>query len=234
MKKLLLLIPLLALFWHPVHAQAPAQVDCSTSVACNSSTGPSNTALGYPIWKGFGIENENWLGFPGCALAASTSGQICMSNGSSSQPTYQSATALSSLSAVTTIACADLIPEQPSTTLEKATACQLSLFVGTNSLSSGTSITPSCAAEDNFGSNTATGGTFTVNAPTGCTAAEGQILIIHIKFTNVQTYSWNAAFVGGTNALPTTSTGSSKGDWAAFRYDSINSKWDYLAVAPGF
>lgn len=98
----------------------------------------------------------------------------------------------------------------------------------------GTSITPSCAVEDNYGTMTATGGTFTVNAATGCTQTEGQKLLLHLKFTNSQTYSWNSAYVGGTTALPTTSTGTSKGDWVGFRWDSINSKWDYLATATGF
>lgn len=103
---------------------------------------------------------------------------------------------------------------------------------------SGTSITPTCTVEDNYGTMTASGGTFTVNAPAGCSVTggpfEGQKLLLHLKFTNSQTYSWNAIFAGGTTALPTTSTGTSKGDWVAFRYDSINSKWDYVATATGF
>lgn len=134
------------------------------------------------------------------------------------------------------IAATDLLAlySQANSELTTVTPPALALFVGTNALTSGASITPSCAFEDNFGSNTASAGTFTVNAPVGCTAAEGQKLLLHIKFTNAQTYSWNAAFVGGTTALPTTSTGSTKGDWLAFRYDSINSKWDYLAASTGF
>jgi hypothetical protein len=101
------------------------------------------------------------------------------------------------------------------------------------SLASGTSITPSCLAEDNYSNITVTAGTLAVNAPTGV-PVEGQRLTLHLKCTNVQTYSWNAAYVGGTTALPTSSTGSSKGDWIAFRYDSFNSKWDYVAIATGF
>jgi hypothetical protein len=105
-----------------------------------------------------------------------------------------------------------------------------------NAGGSGTSITPSCAInnEDNYGNFTATAGTFTVNAPTGCVPYEGQRLTMHFKFTNSQTYSWNTAFVGGATALPTVSTGSSKGDWLGFIYDSINSKWDFVAAATGF
>jgi hypothetical protein len=101
-------------------------------------------------------------------------------------------------------------------------------------IAGGTSATPNCAYSTNYSTATATGGTFTVNAPTGCQPFDGQSLKLHIKYTNAQTYSWNAAFVGGTTALPTTSSGSSKGDWVAFLYDSINSKWDYVATATGF
>jgi hypothetical protein len=105
-----------------------------------------------------------------------------------------------------------------------------------NAGGAGTSVTPTCAIdnEDTYGTFTATAGTFTVNAPTGCVAFEGQRLRLHFKFTNAQTYSWNAAFVGGTTALPTSSTGTGKGDWIGFIYDSINSKWDYVATATGF
>lgn len=118
----------------------------------------------------------------------------------------------------------------------QVSACSALATLSNSVAGSGTSITPSCAVddEDNYGAMTAAGGTFTINAPTGCTAFEGQRLRIHLKFTNSQTYSFNAAYVGGTTALPTTSTGSSKGDWLAFLYDSVNSKWDYVATAPGF
>jgi hypothetical protein len=130
-------------------------------------------------------------------------------------------------------------PNQYCSVVSDGTNYQLSAcqpLVTDNVGGGGTSITPSCAIdnEDNYGAMTATAGTFTVNAPTGCVAFEGQRLRLHLKFTNAQTYSWNTAFVGGTTALPTTSTGSSKGDWIGFLYDSINSKWDYVATATGF
>lgn len=116
----------------------------------------------------------------------------------------------------------------------QVSACDMLLT--SNQGGAGTSITPSCAIDnqDNFGTFTATGGTFTINAPTGCVPFEGQRLRLHPKFTNAQTYSFNAAFVGGTVALPTTSTGGGKGDWLGFLYDSINAKWDFVALAAGF
>jgi hypothetical protein len=108
-------------------------------------------------------------------------------------------------------------------------ASSLNLSVG-----GGTSATPNCSYSLNYSTATAASGTFTINAPTGCTPTEGKKLTLHFKFTNSQTYSWNAAFTGGTVALPTTSTGSSKGDWLAFLYDSVNAIWDFVAIATGF
>jgi hypothetical protein len=93
----------------------------------------------------------------------------------------------------------------------------------------------SCAVdnEGDYGTITALGWTFTVNSPNGCNAFEGQRLRLHLKFTTSQTYSFNSVFVGGSTALPTSSTSSSKGVLALF-YDSINSKWDYLSTATRF
>lgn len=94
------------------------------------------------------------------------------------------------------------------------------------SMADATSITPTGDTADiNITTNTQTAGTFTVNAPSG-TPVDGQILRIRIKSTNVQTYSWNAIYRGGTLALPTASTGSSKTDYMMFIYNSADSKWD--------
>ena len=82
--------------------------------------------------------------------------------------------------------------------------------------------------------NTQAVGTLTINAPTG-TLADGQKLIFRLQSTNVQTFSWNAAFVGSTDlALPTVSTGSSKYDYVGFIYNSTAVKWQLLAKNFGF
>jgi hypothetical protein len=72
---------------------------------------------------------------------------------------------------------------------------------------SGASIISSCAVdnENNYGTITASGSTFTVNAPTGCTAFEGQRLRLHLNFTISQTYPLNSVFVRGSTALRTSS-----------------------------
>lgn len=82
--------------------------------------------------------------------------------------------------------------------------------------------------------NTQTSGTLTVNAPTG-TLKNGDKLLLRIKSTNVQTFSWNAVFVGSTDLpLPTNTTGSSKTDYAGFMYNSNTSKWELIATNFGF
>jgi hypothetical protein len=82
--------------------------------------------------------------------------------------------------------------------------------------------------------NTQATGTLTISAPTG-TPVNGQKLIFRLLSTNVQTFSWNAAFQGSTDlALPTASTGSSKYDYMGFIWNSTNSKWQLLARNMGF
>jgi hypothetical protein len=162
-------------------------------------------------------------------FCASSSTMVLMANG-----TCSAGTPIPSLPAYVTPASGDdlIVYSQTDSQAEKATIPQV--MASSLSLASATSITPNCVYAVNYTVNTVAVGTLTVNAPTGCTPVEGQSLKIHIKSTNVQTYAWNAAFVGGTTALPTASSGASKGDWIGFLYDSINSKWDYVATSTGF
>ena len=82
--------------------------------------------------------------------------------------------------------------------------------------------------------NTQVAGTLTVNAPTG-TLANGQKIMFRLQSSNVQTFSWNAVFVGSTDlSLPTTSSGSSKYDYTGFIYNSTATKWQLLAKNFGF
>jgi hypothetical protein len=82
--------------------------------------------------------------------------------------------------------------------------------------------------------NTQTAGTLTVNAPTG-TLFNGQKLILRLRSTNVQTFSFNAVFAGSTDvALPTSSSGSSKYDYMGFMYNSTSSTWQIIAKNFGF
>jgi hypothetical protein len=85
-----------------------------------------------------------------------------------------------------------------------------------------TSITPnSDSADVTYQLNTQSTGTLTINADGG-------------KSTNVQTFAWNAIFAGGTNALPTASTGGGKIDYYSFIYDSVTPKWHFTGQALNF
>lgn len=82
--------------------------------------------------------------------------------------------------------------------------------------------------------NTQAAGTLTIGAPTG-TPINGQRLIIRIQSTNVQTFSWNAAFQGSADlALPTATSGSSLYDYVGFLYNSTAAKWQMVAKVFGF
>src|SRR3990167_2993641 len=87
--------------------------------------------------------------------------------------------------------------------------------------SDATSITPNTDSADiTYQANTQATGTLTINADGG-TPLNGQSWLLKIKSTNVQTFSWNAGYVGGTTALPTATTGSSQIDYYAFIRDTV-------------
>lgn len=89
-------------------------------------------------------------------------------------------------------------------------------------------------ADVNTQANTQAVGTLTVNAPSG-TPTDGQILMLRLKSTNVQTYAWNAIFRGSNDLpLPAISSGSSKTDYLSFIYNNADTKWDLYAKTAGF
>lgn len=98
-----------------------------------------------------------------------------------------------------------------------------------------TSITPTGDTADmTFQANTQSGGTLTVNAPTG-TPVNGQKWTLRVKSTNAQTFSWNGVFRGSDDAaLPTTTSGSSKTDYYGFIFNSADTKWDFVSTVAGF
>lgn len=102
-------------------------------------------------------------------------------------------------------------------------------------MADGTSFTPTGDTADlNTHVNTQAVGTLTANAPSG-TPTNGQQLILRIKSTNAQTYSWNGIYRAGTTvALPVSSSGASKTDYIWFIYNSADSKWDITEYDVGF
>lgn len=94
-----------------------------------------------------------------------------------------------------------------------------------------TSITPNTDNADwTYQANTQSTGTLTINDDAG-TPTNCQAWGLKMKSTNVQTFSWNAKFVGGTTALPTVTTGSSQIDYFTFIYDTVDTKWHFTGSA---
>jgi len=107
--------------------------------------------------------------------------------------------------------------------------------VRVTTISDGTSITVDVDTTDLAKQiNTQSAGTLTINAPTG-TPNDAQKFILKINSTNIQTYSFNAIFVGSTDlALPTATSGSGKTDYLGFIYDTDASKWEFVGKIFGF
>lgn len=93
-----------------------------------------------------------------------------------------------------------------------------------------TSITPtSDTADITIQTNTQVSGTLTLNAPTG-TPTDGQKLIIRIKSTNSQTYSFNATYRFSTTVTAPTTLAAGKTDYLGLMFNSTDTKWDVVAV----
>lgn len=80
--------------------------------------------------------------------------------------------------------------------------------------------------------NTQAGGTLTVAAPTG-TPTDGQKLIIRVKSTNAQTYSFNATYAFSTTVTAPVTLGAGKTDYIGLMWNATNTKWDVVAVDQG-
>jgi hypothetical protein len=80
--------------------------------------------------------------------------------------------------------------------------------------------------------NTQAGGTLTLNAPTGG-VTDGQKLILRIKTTNAQTYSFNAAFRFSTTTVAPTTIAAGKTDYIGCIWNGTDAKWDVVAVDQG-
>lgn len=96
-----------------------------------------------------------------------------------------------------------------------------------------TSVTPNSDTTDIVTqTNTQVSGTLTINAPTG-TPTDGQKLIIRLKSTNAQTYSFNATYAFSTTVTAPTTLAAGKTDYIGTMWNATNSKWDVVAVDQG-
>lgn len=103
------------------------------------------------------------------------------------------------------------------------------------SMTDATSFTPTGdTADENTQANTQAAGTLTANAPSG-TPTDGQRLILRIKCTNAQTWSFNGVYRDSTSIpFPSATTGASKTDYLGFLYNFADSKWDLIAYSAGY
>lgn len=96
-----------------------------------------------------------------------------------------------------------------------------------------TSITPtSDTADVNIFSSSQVAGTLTVNAPSG-TPTDGQKLVLRLKATNAQTYSFNATYAFSTTVTAPTTLAAGKTDYIGLMWNATNTKWDVVAVDQG-
>lgn len=100
-------------------------------------------------------------------------------------------------------------------------------------LTTSTTFTPDSDNSDQTVMNmTGTSGTITIAAPTG-TPTDGQKLILRLKTTNIQTYSFNATYAFSTTVTAPTATTATKTDYIGLIWDATNTKWDVVAVDQG-
>ncbi len=208
-------------------------------VYINDGTGPTTfsttgTELGFNAPSGF---TGNFLDFHvnGGASVASLSSTGALTVASCSG--CGGSAAFSGLTGGTNTAAAMVVGSGASLTVSgTGTVTATHLIPQVNSVSTATSVTPNCNYDVVKITASATG-TFTVNAPSTCTAVDGQPLILKVTSPagGTITYSWNASYLASaTLALPSTSNGASKEDYFSFRYDSDKSGWVYLATNQGF
>lgn len=103
------------------------------------------------------------------------------------------------------------------------------------SVADATSITPNNDTSDTVTqTNTQAAGTLTINAPSG-TAYDGQELTIRIKSTNVQTFSFNAIYIGSLDTpLPVSTYAGSTWCYMKFIYNATDTEWHLLAITDGY
>lgn len=100
-------------------------------------------------------------------------------------------------------------------------------------LSSSTTFTPDGDNSDmTYMNMTGVAGTLTIAAPTG-TPTDGQKLILRIKTTNAQTYSFNATYRFSTTTTAPTTLAAGKTDYIGLIWTAVDSKWDVVAVDQG-
>lgn len=175
-------------------------------------------------------------------LAAGTAGYVMQANGAAA-PSW---VAQSTLSVNYATSAGSAGSATDSSNLGGVAAANYATLTGTQTLTNkritqrvvshatATSITPNCDTTDiAHMTNTQVAGTFTISNPSG-TPTDGQTLIIRLKCTNAQTFSWGTGYRFGTDLPQPTVSSTGKTDYLGFKYNSTDSKWDCLSVLAGF
>jgi hypothetical protein len=102
------------------------------------------------------------------------------------------------------------------------------------SLADDDNFTPTLPADIQVQANTQGIGTLTANAPVG-TPYDGEVLELIFTCTAVQTFAWNAIYVGcTTTSLPTVTSGAGKTDKLWFQYNAAANKWQLFNKQLGY
>lgn len=103
------------------------------------------------------------------------------------------------------------------------------------SMADGTSFTPTADTADiNTHINTQVVGALTANNPSG-SPVDGQKLILRIKSTNTQTYTWGSGYrFSASNGTLTVTSGDGLTDYVGLMYNAAASKWDVLSISMGY
>ncbi len=177
-----------------------------------------------------GLSSTLAVGSGGSGATSFTSGGILVGNGSSA---IGIASAAQIVAAIGATAVANATSATTAGSAATATsASYLTPRVVTHATA--TSIAPNSATTDiAHMTNTQAAGVFSINNPTG-SPVDGQTLIIRLKCTNAQTYSWGANYRFSTDLPQPTVSSTGKTDYLGFKYNSTDSKWDCLSALAGF
>ena len=166
----------------------------------------------------------------GTGAASFTAGGILVGNGTSA---IGIATAAQIVAAISTTYVANATYATSAGSAATATSAS-TLVPRVVTHATATSIAPNANTTDiAHMTNTQAAGVFSINNPTG-TPVDGQTLIIRLKCTNAQTYSWGTSYRFSTDLSQPTVSSTGKTDYLGFKYNSVDSKWDCLSVVAGF
>lgn len=214
------------------------------TAASSLTVGSANTATTASNLAGGGAGQVPYQNAAGQTymLAAGTAGYVMQANGAaapswvapSTLSVNYAASAGSAGSATDSSNLGGVAPANYATLTGSQTLTNKRVTQRVVSHATATSITPNCDTTDiAHMTNTQATGTFSIMNPSG-TPTDGQTLIIRLKCTNAQTYSWGANYRFSTDLPQPTVSSTGKTDYLGFKYNSTDSKWDLLSAIAGF